>query len=244
MNRDTKIGIVVVLIIVGFLVIIWGRGGDPDMGENPELPGLPTNSLDGNRNTEAGNIVDIVTPPSEGTLVVESDVLPGVPDLSGDSVLPPETVNPLPEPTTTEVVRAEPEPVSAPSTWEYTVKAGDVGEVIAREQLGDGRRWGEIAALNAIDRNAVIRIGQKLKMPPKGSTTPAAATASSGTTTRPQVQPANTTAYVVTQFDIGLIQIAEEQLGDAKRWKEIAELNGLAKPYKILVGQRLFLPRQ
>ena len=52
MNRDAKIGIVVILIIVGLLVIIWGRSersneellaGDPTTGKTPT--GLSPNSL-------------------------------------------------------------------------------------------------------------------------------------------------------------------------------------------------------
>jgi len=40
-----------------------------------------------------------------------------------------------------------------------------------------------------------------------------------------------------------LAGIAQERLGDASRWKEIARLNDLKPPYKIAVGQKLRLPQ-
>lgn len=39
-----------------------------------------------------------------------------------------------------------------------------------------------------------------------------------------------------------LWSIAQAELGDGKRWREIAALNGLRSPYKIRVGMRLLLP--
>jgi nucleoid-associated protein YgaU len=229
MNRDAKIGIVVILIIVGFLVIIWGRGEPTDA---VLTPGLPTNALDSKPNVRAGTGLDAVSP--EGLRVVDrSSVLPELPDLS--------TTRTTPDTTPDSVVGVKPEPEPVAASWTYTVKAGDAGELIAREQLGDGRRWTEVAALNNIDRNALLRIGQTLKMPPKVAVTP---TDNGHTESVRPAAPANTVVYTVTKFDIGLIQIAEEQLGDKARWKEVADLNHLVKPYKILVGQKIFLPRQ
>lgn len=47
--------------------------------------------------------------------------------------------------------------------------------------------------------------------------------------------------YVVQQGD-KLVQIARDRVGDERRWKELAELNKLAPPYALHVGQRLVLP--
>jgi len=47
--------------------------------------------------------------------------------------------------------------------------------------------------------------------------------------------------YTVRQGD-SLSKIAKQQLGSARRWKEIAELNNLRDPYKLRLGQKLFLP--
>ena len=48
--------------------------------------------------------------------------------------------------------------------------------------------------------------------------------------------------YVVKKGDVGLMQIAREELGDVHRWRDIARLNGLQSPYVIRVGQELDLP--
>ncbi|HBW47146.1 TPA: hypothetical protein DEF17_04355, partial [bacterium] len=40
-----------------------------------------------------------------------------------------------------------------------------------------------------------------------------------------------------------LYKIAREKLGDAKRWNEIAALNGIEAPYNIKVGDKLLLPQ-
>lgn len=48
--------------------------------------------------------------------------------------------------------------------------------------------------------------------------------------------------YVVKNGD-SLQRIAERVLRDARRWKEIADLNGIADPYKLRPGQTLKLPK-
>ncbi len=49
----------------------------------------------------------------------------------------------------------------------YTVKANDTFQVIAQSQLGDGKQWKKIQALNPGVESSNLRIGQKLKMPAK-----------------------------------------------------------------------------
>ena len=48
-------------------------------------------------------------------------------------------------------------------------------------------------------------------------------------------------SYVVRKGDT-LAKIAKAQLGDAKLWQQIADLNGLRDPGRIAVGQRLEIP--
>ncbi|MCU0726741.1 MAG: LysM peptidoglycan-binding domain-containing protein [Planctomycetes bacterium] len=48
-------------------------------------------------------------------------------------------------------------------------------------------------------------------------------------------------SYKVRKGDT-LYAIARAHLGSGSRWKEIASLNGLSKPYMIKVGQELRLP--
>lgn len=48
-------------------------------------------------------------------------------------------------------------------------------------------------------------------------------------------------SYTVTRGD-NLWRVAEKSCGDPRRWKEVARLNGLKSPYRVLVGQVLKIP--
>ena len=50
------------------------------------------------------------------------------------------------------------------------------------------------------------------------------------------------TTYVVQRGD-NLWEIAKSELGDANRWVEIVELNGLADGSALAIGQSLKLPK-
>lgn len=52
---------------------------------------------------------------------------------------------------------------------------------------------------------------------------------------------ANAFQYTVKPGDT-LMSIADKQLGNAKRWREIARFNGIAEPTEMQVGQVLMLP--
>lgn len=52
------------------------------------------------------------------------------------------------------------------SYTEYTVKSGDCLWKIAKDHLGSGSRYPEIVELNGL-KNAVLKVGQKLKIPKK-----------------------------------------------------------------------------
>jgi LysM repeat protein len=47
--------------------------------------------------------------------------------------------------------------------------------------------------------------------------------------------------YEVKKGDT-LSRIARRELGDGNRWREIAEINNIDPPYRIVVGQKLDLP--
>ena len=53
----------------------------------------------------------------------------------------------------------------AASQKTYVVKSGDSLSKIAKEQLGDAKRWPEIQKLNKLDNPNLISAGQKLKLP-------------------------------------------------------------------------------
>jgi len=50
--------------------------------------------------------------------------------------------------------------------------------------------------------------------------------------------------YVVKTSDKSLRTIAKKQLGDSKKWREIASLNGIRDPKAIFAGQRLRIPKK
>jgi hypothetical protein len=65
-------------------------------------------------------------------------------------------------------VANRPKPAGAPpkpSGRVYTVKSGDSFSKIALRQLGDVKRWREIPRLNNLSLSAIIRPGQRLRLP-------------------------------------------------------------------------------
>ena len=110
-----------------------------------------------------------------------------------------------------------PEPESGGT---YTVKAVDSWWKIAEEQLGDGTRYKELAAYNGKTAEDTIYAGQKLKLPGKGASAQK--------------------TYTVKAGD-SFWKIAEEQLGDGSRYKELAEYNGKTAASVISPGDVLKL---
>lgn len=120
---------------------------------------------------------------------------------------------------------------------EYTVKAGDTGTSIAKQWFGDPNKWILISKANPwVDFNR-LRIGQKLKMPPKDATSvkpPAAQPVTMG----------DKTTYVVQAGDT-LAGIARKQLGNAALWEQIYDANKTvigSDPADLKVGMKLKLP--
>lgn len=243
MNKDAKIGVVIILLMVGVVVILWGRSerADQDLALTPpeseagtgvlppaRIPPPPARAGD----TMHGGITAVS--PDEGMLALADDAL-AIPDARPETPSGPDT-------TIVIVPQTPPAPAPTPKTWTYTVADTDLGlEQIAADQLGKARRWDEIAKLNHLSPPYMIKVGQKLVMPPKDGTSEIAA-ATAEAQAAPSAPPSGTRKYVVKVGDIGLIQIARDELGDANKWRRIAELNNLAEPYRIKVGQVLLLP--
>jgi nucleoid-associated protein YgaU len=108
----------------------------------------------------------------------------------------------------------------------YKVKRGDSLSSIADKQLGDANRWPEIFVLNRaqIRHRDRITVGQVLTLPGATPIQP-----------RPRL-------YKVRRGDT-LSKIAEQQLGDANRWREIFTLNRdiISDPNRIVPGQVLVI---
>lgn len=169
-------------------------------------------------------------------------------------VVPPTSYPPAPRMTT-------PAPVAS-SSREYVVKSGDSLARIARTQLGSESRWREIADLNpkAADPKS-LSVGTKLILPsgaatmfatdeaaPTKSTVkqpvkPTTKSASSSTTAKSSAKPASSSRVCVVKKDDTLRSIARRELGDERRWREIASANPDVDPSKMRIGTRLKLPQ-
>ncbi len=126
-------------------------------------------------------------------------------------------------------------PDTSPSYREYTVQRGDTLWKIAQSQLGDGSRYREIMTLNGLSSD-VLTPGQVLRIP----------SGSGGGSSNPSnpSTPSNPTPtyreYTVQRGD-SLWKIAQSQLGDGSRYREIMTLNGLSSDV-LTPGQVLRIP--
>ena len=121
----------------------------------------------------------------------------------------------------------------------WTVARYDTFWGIADKTLGDGRRYQEIVELNVgvaqADGGAVrdsstnLEIGWQLRLP-TGADTTHAETSNRGAATV-TVKPGNT-----------LSEIAQDELGDATRYPELAALNNIPNPDVINVGDVIAIP--
>lgn len=98
----------------------------------------------------------------------------------------------------------------------YVVKKGDTPWSIAKRFLGDGRRYLDLVKLNNLTEPYTIYTGQILKID-------------------------GYNLYTV-QLGDSPWKIAATLLGDGKRYVELIELNDLAAPYTLKVGQVLTVP--
>lgn len=136
---------------------------------------------------------------------------------------------------------ATPRPVRSslpppPRYVDYTVQEDDTMWTIAEQWFGDGVRWEQIATANPfVDPNR-LRVGQKLRLPPKGS--PRTRVGSSAEQVGAGV------VYTVKRGDM-LTKIAKAYYSDAGRWRIIYVANRRtigSNPNRLAVGMRLHIP--
>ncbi len=160
------------------------------------------------------------------------------------------------------VGRAYDHGMEAVSVWRYGVTKPDVWQLLRdnppqpKEEIyvvqsgdtltGIAQRYGStvpaIAELNGIDNPNFLRIGQELRIPRGrrrvGAAPPPAPTPAPAPAPTPAPRPGGRVAYEV--------QPGDTLYGLAQRWQTtaaaIADLNGLANPDRIQVGQRLLIP--
>lgn len=127
---------------------------------------------------------------------------------------------------------------------------------IAAKYYGDGKHYKELAAFNKgrVGDGGTVHPGVTLLIPTKSallggpatpSTTPAPPATPAGTPkTEPAKKAGGTREYTVKSGDT-LGDIAKKELGSAKRWREIVDLNKdvISDPDNVAAGTKIKLPR-
>lgn len=125
----------------------------------------------------------------------------------------------------------------AVSTVEYTIKKGDSLSKIAKEFTGSGHRWKYLWELNKerISNPDKLKAGTVIIIPIEQQ--------AQKDKLDKEVDRASLRQYTVKKND-SLWKIAQSELGDGNRWKEIYELNkGLIKDSsKLIPGKTIFIP--
>ncbi len=128
-------------------------------------------------------------------------------------------------------------PPSLPARPEYriyTVQDGDTMSSIATRWFGDEQKWHLIAKANPLVDPSRLRIGQTLRIPPRGTHREPAAPVSDG----------KAETYTVRSGDT-LSTIAEEVYGKADLWTHVYAANRDrigSNPDRLVVGMELELP--
>jgi LysM repeat protein len=196
-----------------------------------------------------GDNGDSLTPGQELTItrktVVNGLVSPVIPDPSmirvsapAEPEAPTEPTPPAPEPVAPTPPAPIPPPIapSQPGVTEYVVKAGDTLLRIARAHQ---TTVASLVSINGITNPNRIFVGQRLRLQPGPSATPAPTTP--GSSAFPPLEPlvvrnaAKETTYVVKRGD-SLLSIARAHDTTVSA---LVSLNSISNPNRIFVGQKL-----
>jgi nucleoid-associated protein YgaU len=143
---------------------------------------------------------------------------------------------PAPEP----IGRPQPAPEQAPpsapddgAAREHVVESGETLADISEKYYNTTRYWKKIVAANpGIDPN-MLKVGEKLVIPAISHAPPASHGEGGGAPVEG--------GYTVQAGD-SYYRIAQKELGNASRWKEIEKLNPDIEPSELHVGQVIKLP--
>ena len=127
----------------------------------------------------------------------------------------------------------------------YTIQSGDTFAAIAARELGDERRWVDVAQQNPLVDPMKLRVGQEIRLPAAGGargvsgggagqpTRDAAERRSVGEGVRYTVQSGDTLSDIAAQF-----------YGQAGQWRRVFEANRgvLDSPDDLQPGQELTIP--
>ena len=131
----------------------------------------------------------------------------------------------------------------------YVVQEGDHLWKISEKFYQDGYKWSEIAQLNNLVNPDYLEAGQELKMP-KPSMKEAEEIVEAEVEAEEvievvlseEVESITEDKYIVKEGDY-LWEICIRAYGDGYKWPEVAQVNNLAWPDYLEVGQELQLPR-
>ncbi|MEV5762671.1 LysM peptidoglycan-binding domain-containing protein [Streptomyces tendae] len=158
--------------------------------------------------------------------------------------------------------QARPGPGTAPTTPVHTVRAGESLWSIAEQELGDGEKWRQVAALNqghtmtdgqTFQSNSFLHTGWQLQMPAHHTSTGSDGNGDGTQLTVTTTADDETSEHTVT-VDEGdnLSKIAKEELGDSNEWPTVFAasrgtpqpdgLPAITDPDVIYPGQRITLP--
>jgi membrane-bound lytic murein transglycosylase D len=187
--------------------------------------------------------------PQSGSLLQKVAAATGVGTAAATTKASAQVTNP-------EATVANPEPLAPKS---YIVKAGDT---ITRIASSLGVAIPDLEKVNGIAGNAVLQVGQVLKVPEKavtqavasvsaqaGNAAAAVTGAGTATTGTPASMPAETTATgspATAEFGEYTVAKGDSPYKIAKRFKispeELMKINGITDPKKIQIGQKLRIP--
>lgn len=132
---------------------------------------------------------------------------------------------------------------------QYTVRPGDTLGAIASRFLGDASKWQVIAQANGIADPRTLQVNQVLTIPgssgqteTSGETTGTPEGTQDGGAGTETGQAQSTPVVHLVQPGDTLGAIAQRYLGDAGKWRIIADANGIDDPRTLRVGQALTIP--
>ena len=159
-----------------------------------------------------------------------------------------------------------PKVADVPELRKYTVRKGDNLTRISRQQFDsdDARLVALLVEVNPAlrDRPDTVLVGEELTLPDQEtvrrvlsgeeielvlasakSQTPIHEQVSSDVSEHADVQGTPGWRWYTIRESDSLTSIARRFLKDGRRWRELAEINGLRDPDRLLVGRRIKLPR-
>lgn len=244
MKSDTKIGIFVVLLLVGVVVVLLAR---EVMNRKQASEPAVAESTDGGT-TEGTDAEMPSAPATEGAVTAMKDEVTGQPVVF-DPAAAPTGLEPAPLPGAAmpgtpmpgaAVVEAPIVPVPASAPAEYVVQSGDTLEKISKQLYGKKSQWKLIAEANPGLNPANLKVGARLVIPPAPASAPAAPTGTA-TDAGMMVAAAGGTSYTVKSGDT-LEKISKQVYGKKSEWKRIAQANPGVRPENLKVGAVLAIP--